>query len=245
MKISNRIWVWFWGATLIIMGIIMLLNNLGVLDITIRNIIRTYWPILFVVWGLDTLVEANNQKEFGKKSLYDYLFGIILLGIGILFLGRNIGFYEADLGYFLRLIWPLLLIFIGWIILSGTSGLGKSYFALMSGLSLKNEGWKLTNRDFVALMGGIEIDLTAADIPEGETVLGLTAIMGGIDVKVPRDLEVKCSGTAILGGVNFFKNESGGIILSRHIVHKGAEDGSRNVTISCKAVLGGIEVKEV
>ncbi|HHV62612.1 MAG TPA: cell wall-active antibiotics response protein [Firmicutes bacterium] len=32
-------------------------------------------------------------------------------------------------------------------------------------------------------MGGLDLDLTMADIPEKETVLDLTAIMGGVEVK--------------------------------------------------------------
>ena len=44
------------------------------------------------------------------------------------------------------------------------------------------------------------MDLTAAEIPDGETLLDLTAIMGGIDVKIPPDLAVVYEGTAILGG---------------------------------------------
>ena len=86
-------------------------------------------------------------------------------------------------------------------------------------------------------------DLTKAVIPEGETVLDLTAIMGGIKVIVPPDLAVYCEGTAILGGIDFLGEGSGGIIASKTMSSGIKEDTKTRVKIYFSAIMGGVEVK--
>jgi len=88
------------------------------------------------------------------------------------------------------------------------------------------------------------MDLTTAEIPEGETVLDLTAVMGGIDVTVPPDLAVVYEGSAVLGGVTFKDQEDGGIIASRKVEQNFAEGDKRTVRIQARAILGGVEIKE-
>ncbi|MDY6826214.1 MAG: LiaF-related protein [Bacillota bacterium] len=90
-------------------------------------------------------------------------------------------------------------------------------------------------------MDGIEIemDLTTAEIPEGETVLDLTAVMGGIDVRVPPDLAVVYEGSAVPGGVTFKDQEDGGIIANRKVEQNTAEGDKRIVRIQARAILGG------
>lgn len=107
--------------------------------------------------------------------------------------------YELDLSVFWKVFWPAVLILTGWGLLRKTTSSGGFHWAVMSGIELKNEGWKVADGNFVAFMGGVELDLTVADFPEREVVLGLVAVMGGIDVRVPDDLAVECAGTAVLG----------------------------------------------
>jgi len=93
-------------------------------------------------------------------------------------------------------------------------------------------------------MGGIEIDLTAAEIKEGETVLDLTAIMGGIEVKIPKGLPIIYEGSAVLGGVTFNNQEDGGIIGGRKIEHNISEGTEKIVRLQARAIMGGVEIKE-
>ncbi|MDD4331909.1 MAG: LiaF-related protein [Methanosarcinaceae archaeon] len=79
-------------------------------------------------------------------------------------------------------------------------GSKSSSFAILRGLESRKKGWQLEDKSYLALMGGIDLDLTVADIPDREIYLDLTAIMGGVDIKVPEDLNVLCYGSAFLGG---------------------------------------------
>jgi predicted membrane protein len=82
-------------------------------------------------------------------------------------------------------------------------------------------------------------------VAEGETILDLTAIMGGIDVKMPRDMAVIYDGSAVLGGVTFKDHEDGGIIGGRRIEANINSENKRVVRIQARAIMGGIEIKEV
>ncbi|HOL16819.1 MAG TPA: LiaF-related protein, partial [Bacillota bacterium] len=77
----------------------------------------------------------------------------------------------------------------------------------------------------------------------GETVLDLTAIMGGIDVTIPPGLAVSYGGSTILGGVSYKEQEDGGIIASR-TVEEHLEGADRVVRIQARAIMGGIDIKE-
>ncbi len=100
--------------------------------------------------------------------------------------GRNLGFYSADFSRVWHVVWPLAIILLGWSLLRGVTAPGGTHWAVT--IELKNKGWKLESGAYTAFVGGVDLDLTAADILDGEIVLNLTAVMGGVEVKVPRDL---------------------------------------------------------
>ncbi|RJQ30390.1 MAG: hypothetical protein C4589_03515 [Peptococcaceae bacterium] len=232
----------FFGLLLIALGVVWLLNNLGMAQIDLGELISTYWPVLLIAWGLDSLGRGvRGGKEVSSGGIVT---GLVLLALGGAFLGRNLGFYELDLSFLLKILGPVILILIGWNLFRGAGGAGGLHWAVMSGIELKNQGWKVADGSYLAFMGGVDMDLTVADIPEGEVTLNLTAFMGGIEVRVPPGLAVECAGTAILGGVKFFQEEGGGVIATRRFASEGAPGSGRKLIIRGLAVMGGIEVKQ-
>ncbi|HHV61439.1 MAG TPA: cell wall-active antibiotics response protein [Firmicutes bacterium] len=235
------------GILILALGVIWLLNNFGVTHIDVGDLFATYWPLFLIIWGLDALTRGFTCSVGGdvrkRRSCPGNLTGWFLLVAGIAILGRNIGLYELDLSVFWKVFWPVVIILIGWNLLRTASSSGGAHWAVMSGIELKTKGWNLKDGSFVAFMGGVDMDLTVAHIPEGETILDLTAIMGGIDVRVPSDLHVECEGTAILGGITVFDEEAGGVIASRRFEHKGAEGSPRKIRVRARTLMGGIEIK--
>ena len=86
-------------------------------------------------------------------------------------------------------------------------------------------------------------DLRVADIPDGETYLDLTAIMGAIEVIVPQDMSVECEGAAILGGVTVLGQSSGGVLASRTFLREAPEGSAKRLRVRCRAIMGGVEFK--
>lgn len=73
-------------------------------------------------------------------------------------------------------------------------------FALMGGADRSGE-WVLPGNYFAgAIMGGIELDLREARFTQRETTIWIGAVMGGIGIIVPDDIQVRVHGLPIMGG---------------------------------------------
>ena len=226
---------WLLGAVLILLGGMLLLNNLGITDIDVGYVVSTYWPLLLAFWGLNIIV-----KERSGGSL---LSGGILLAVGLLLQVRNMGLLDFSMADFWKFFWPLILILAGISLLKGPLSGGKNNVAFMGGLEKTKGHWKLENANYWAFMGGVELDLRRAEIEKGEYLLNCTAIMGGVDIIVPQDLNVICNGTAVLGGVELLGESSGGIIGSASASQEVEGPVRATVKIYGRALMGGIEVK--
>jgi|TARA_B110000467_G_C18213575_1_gene418904 lia operon protein LiaF len=51
------------GIFFIIIGVLFLLNNLELLDISIGEIIRVYWPLILIWLGVDKLLRKEDGEE--------------------------------------------------------------------------------------------------------------------------------------------------------------------------------------
>ena len=101
--------------------------------------------------------------------------------------------------------------------------------ASMDGREFSSTSDALVEGSALAYMGGIEIDLTAAEIEDGAT-LNLTAIIGGINVVVPRSWSVETSSVGVMGGVGNATDPDDG-------------DGPLLIVVA-KAIMGGISITE-
>jgi hypothetical protein len=115
----------------------------------------------------------------------------------------------------------------------GESGGGENptLVGILSGAERKGR-WRVGSRiTAVAVMGGIEIDLTEATFTSPELVIHCTAIMGGVSIKVPENVTLRGSGViGIMGGADVRAFE--------------AEDPNAPVVrINGVAFWGGVEAK--
>jgi predicted membrane protein len=233
------------GLIILALGVVWLLQNLSLITVSIGQIIATYWPAVLVLWGLEVVIrEWRWQAEEGnKKSFPAYLSGLILVLLGLAILGGNLHFYRINFALCWKIFWPLVIILVGVGLLHDSGNSGARHWAVLSGIDLKNRGWKLENGSYFAFMGGIDMDTTVAEFPEGEVALNLQAFMGGIEVVVPPDIEVDCHGTAVLGGIEFLREECGGLMASRVFHSPGAPESRKKLVIHASAIMGGITVK--
>ena len=72
--------------------------------------------------------------------------------------------------------------------------------AVFGGASRKGR-WRVGSRlRAIAVFGGVEIDLTDAVFESPEVVIEVTAIFGGVDIKVPENVSLHGGGVGIFGG---------------------------------------------
>lgn len=107
----NRI---FWGIVLIGIGILFILDQQGLIEIDIGYIASTFWPLILIYIGLKGLF---FQFKWGQGIGFRYLYPLIMITLGVYFLGRNIDYIEMSAGDFFQFAIPVVLIFIGVIII--------------------------------------------------------------------------------------------------------------------------------
>ncbi|GLU50415.1 DUF1707 SHOCT-like domain-containing protein [Nocardiopsis ansamitocini] len=83
-----------------------------------------------------------------------------------------------------------------------TNGSPSGWFSLaLMGGAERGGNWVVPKTyHALALMGGIGIDLREARFAAQETTIVANALMGGIEIVVPDDIEVRVSGVGIMGG---------------------------------------------
>ena len=186
------------GLAVLVTGVVFLLYNLGVADF--RPYLG-YWPWLLVLVGVTKLVRA--------RSVPSALVGVFWIALAV---WLKPGLFGVDLSV-LRTYWPVILIFLGGVIVWHTfqrrSGRPRgdvdlrswvTATAVLSGVSRSVASAEFAGGELTAFMGGIQLDLTRATIRGSEAHLTVFAMWGGIELKVPPGWIVDMRVAAFLGG---------------------------------------------
>lgn len=227
------------GTLALLAGIVLLLDRFGVLD---ASSIFRYWPVLMIGLGLGFLFRGRGGS---------LLPGLILTFLGTLFLVRNIGYADVRI----RDLWPVILILVGATVLVNTlrarrtlpvaPGAAQSPpeidllndFAMFGGVVKIVQSQNFRGGELFAMFGGIEVNLRKARLaPNEPVILNATAVMGGIELRVPDDWYIVNEGVGLLGGYSdsrrFIETEDGAPV-----------DPSRTLIIRGIAIFGGVDIK--
>jgi hypothetical protein len=100
--------------------------------------------------------------------------------------------------------------------------------AVFDGIKLRNRSQAFRGGSMLAWYGGVDVDLTEAELAPGAT-LRLTALFGGIAVRIPAGWRVESNAKALLGGVDVRTRDAD-------------QPDAPTLTIDGIAALGGISV---
>ncbi len=231
-KISGR---YLMGILIIVIGMIALINNIGLVNISFSYLVSLLWPLLLGIAGINFIVN--------RRDIPGIVTGSLLIALGVVFLGYNAGFWHINMQNFWQGFWPVVIILIGVSLLGKNKFNSSGHLAIMGAVEKNNAGWELESAEYVALMGGIELDIRQATFSDREINLGLSVIMGGITVIVPEDVAVTCEGTAVLGGIDLMGRGSGGIVGSATMQSGDLQSADKILNLNCLSILGGIEIK--
>lgn len=235
--------LWF-GILIILVGIILILINMGMLPSELQKIIFS-WQMLLVVFGV---VQLFNK---------DYLSGAILVSIGMFFISPRV--INAFPDFFGRLhpnviqnFWPLFLIVLGVIIVFGAFGItDKKQNVKQNGHHSYNQSdgvfghrgdiGTFFNKDVLfsggqyivldpvfaggelnAVFGSIELDLRKTSLQDGNTYLEINAVFGGITIIVPSDWQLESRVTSVFGGFSDERKHLLDPIQGRRLIITGA-----------------------
>lgn len=194
-KSSNVIW----GIIFIMLGIFYAGNVFNLWDFNL--FFHGWWTLFIIVPCLISIVE--NGLSTGN---------IVGLIIGILFLLSSQEIIDSRI--VTKLIFPSILILIGIKIIFRDSfnkrigndvninNDGQGCLEYTSILSSQKEIYPNTlfnGASILAIFGGMELDLTNAIISQ-DIVINSTSICGGVEIRVPNNVNVKISSIPIFGG---------------------------------------------
>lgn len=190
-----------WGVALIIVGVIVALNAADVIDV---NVFFDGWWTLFII-------VPSVVGLFSESDKTGSIIGII---VGVLLLLASQDVISFSLIWKLAL--PIVIVIIGVkLIMNGVFGNnslkkletknnnGGSYpivNAVMTGQKVNCNGEAFHGAELTAVFGGVDCDLSAAIISENCTITA-TTVFGGIDIKLPDNVNVQTTSNAVFGGV--------------------------------------------
>jgi predicted membrane protein len=212
------------GLIIVAIGTLFTLDNFGVVDA--RPYLR-YWPVALILVGGLKIWQSRGGGAFG---------GLLFIVAGTWILLAS--FHIVTINVFD--LWPLALVFFGasliWRGLRGdrqraaTDGHSTvSALAVLGGVNRGNNSRAFRGGDLTAIMGGCDIDLRQAAI-DGEAVIDVFVMWGGIEIKVPEDWTISSRVVPILAGFE-----------DRTRPQRGAT--THRLLIRGFAIMGSVEVK--
>lgn len=219
----------FLGVTIVSLGGILLLRNLGVISFDNWPLFwGTFWAGIFLIAGLSVLVSSRRPTG--------WVWGLLLVAVAVA-IGLN-AYNIINISVW-KLLWPVILILVGLAVVLGigsgrrqskkrTADSGDSEkVAIFYGEESRVKG-NYTGGSLTAIFGSVELDLRQAKIKDG-AVIDVFALCGGISVSLPDDVIIQNEVRGILGGSE----------------DKTAPKSSAKKTIYLKGecILGGLEIK--
>ena len=218
-----------WGIILVIIGVIIGLNTIGITDIDI--FFDGWWTLVIIVpcfIGLFT-----NKDKTG--NIIGLLVGVILL-LGM----QNI----IDFNLIWKLLLPSIIVIIGLSLifkntfnskinneikkLNNKNTKDNEYCDTFSGQRIDFPNEEFKGATLNSVFGSITCDLREAKIKE-DVVINASSVFGGIDIIVPDDVNIKIKSNSIFGGVNNKK--------------KNNEDKKYTIYVNASCLFGGVDIK--
>jgi predicted membrane protein len=208
------------GLGVMLAGLVLALDSLGLVD---GGALFRFWPLALIAVGIVKWLSPAPQR---MSALFWIVAGVAFL---LVTLGRM-----SFAG-----VWAVLLFLVGakiaWkalrpVALPTDPAAALDLLQFMGGTKTVVTTTDFKGGQATAVMGGCEIDLRHASMPEGRpAVLDTFAFWGGIEIRVPDDWEVVSQGSAALGG---FVNNA-----------RSAPGAKRRLVVTGLAIMGGVEVK--
>jgi predicted membrane protein len=222
------------GGLIAAFGLTLLATNLGWTDM--RSALRQFWPFALVILGVANLFTERPGSQF---------WGIVMIVGGLWIYAAQRDWIHVS---FWAVFGPTVLILLGATVVwravtqpkpSETSNASNAdtsayihSFAVMSGTEHK-PSLPFEGANVGAVMGGVKIDLTAAEMQGDTATIDVFAVMGGIEIFAPRDWEVTSKVVTFMGASIDKRRPAGQTPATR-----------KTLVVRGFVFMGGIEIKD-
>jgi predicted membrane protein len=221
----------FIGVVLVVIGALVLADTLKVFGEGV-SLWSYMWPSVLILFGISGIVRRGSFR----------IISAFLIVVGGFYLAKNLGvewFQDKELhlfALFLVLLGVQLLFFSGWTKITRRSSNfvktskhnGREFSAFMGGLDEKVISDDFKGCSITAIMGGAEVDLSEVKVNQDVTI-ECTAVMGAVEVTLPRNVRIIVNGTPVMGG---YEN-----------TNQGDPTAPFTIFISYTAVMGAVEIR--
>ena len=212
------------GLLIIGVGIVFLLGNFNLIES--RQVLRL-WPLILIAVGVKHLFDARERGTAFS--------GAVLVGAGGLLLLDSLNIIDVDIWD----LWPLVLVAVGVRILTHAMSdpappveateSAESCHAFLGSVERRNRSANFRGGSASAFMGGVNLDLTKADIAGDRAVIRVFAMMGGIEIRIPEEWTTEVRIAPMLGGVE--DKTRGPAAATKRLVLQGT------------VLMGGVEIR--
>ncbi|MBL3648157.1 MULTISPECIES: LiaRS two-component regulatory system accessory protein LiaF [Bacillus] len=234
------------GLIIALFGISMFLQIIGIGDLL-------FWPLFFLIAGY-----------FLKKYSRDWLGSVMYIFAAFLFLKNLFSITFNLFGY----AFAAFLIYAGYRLVKGKPifepnekrvDLNKkerhkpakddkhpdmrSFF--IGELQMMKQPFDLNDLNISGFIGDIKIDLSKAMIPEGESTIVISGVIGNVDIYVPSDLEVAVSSVVFIGDINLIGSKKSGLSTKVYAASSDFSESKRRIKVSVSLFIGDVDVKYV
>jgi predicted membrane protein len=215
------------GLVVITLGVLLTLDNLRIID---AQDYYSYWPLVLIFVGVAKLGSSMTRTAQLIAGLW--------IAVGVAFLLSNLDMLRFRIWEF----WPVGLVLLGVTMLRRSTQRHQqtvsaadpsstvSAICVWSGADRKVTSTDFRGGELTAIMGGVEVDLSHARIANGEAIMDVFALWGGIDIKVPPDWTVVGDVTPFMGAYEDSRKSP------------TAGDPAQRLVLRGMVVMGGVEV---
>jgi lia operon protein LiaF len=259
------------AAVLLFVGIFLLLLNVGVISLEIKEVIVEFYPFIFLLFSFLLMIKDFKRQKKGSLFWWFFFFSFSLM----LCLDRLelITFHAGD---FWRL-WPVLFIYYGLILLVKKDKV-KIYFKTdvphdvlimddledrehesditptisekkiksfsIGDVEYKKSNWSLEPMNLHNSIGDYFIDFSKAYIPEKETPIVVHGWIGDVKMIVPDDVPVKVEAKVKIGDIRIFDIKSNDINRQLVYVTPGYNEAIKKLNITIDLKVGSVRIDQ-
>lgn len=222
-----------WGIAIVALGVIFGGNAIGLFNFDV--FFDGWWTLFIIVPSAISLITEKERLQ-----------SLAFLGAGVIMLLAAQDVFKWDVAW--KAILALFLILIGLSIIFRSLFHSKNdkeiakkvkdaddktmdaQTAVFSGSERIYNDEVFSGSNMVAIFGGAELDLRKAKFTK-DTVIKAFALFGGVDIKVPEDVNIKSKSGFIFGGISDDRKGEG---KGKYTIYLDAAGGFGGITISDK-----------
>ncbi|MFZ6028351.1 MAG: cell wall-active antibiotics response protein LiaF [Chloroflexota bacterium] len=168
--------------------------------------------------------------------------GLVLIAIGVVSLISN----WIDVNWF-SLLCPSLLIFLGvWMLIRPRQvGFIGDANVVFIGEIERSGSWQATGESFLTFVGDIDLDLTKAELPLGETSYSFTGFVTDAEVLVPADVGVRLSAAGFITEVKIQGHKQERFLAPLNWTSENYAAAERKIRLDATGFVNELKVRQV